>query len=66
MQQISIYLVGEDGQSGNLDAILTALKKQDAENAANGNLTKYFETFVHTVRDFSPDVSRRIDVFLAM
>jgi len=65
MQQISIYLVGEDGQSGNLDAILTALRRQDAENTANGNPTKHFETFARTVRDFSPDVSKRIDLFLA-
>ena len=65
MQQISIYLVGEDGQSGYLDLILTALKKQDAENTTAGNPTRYLQTFIRTARDFSPDVSNRIDLFLA-
>ena len=65
MLAISTYLVWPDGESGELDTILTALKKQDAENAASGNPTKHFETFTRTVRDFSPDVSRRIDIFVA-
>lgn len=65
MLAISTYLVWSDGESWELDTILTALKEKDAENTANGNPSKHFEIFTRTVRDFSPDVSRRIDIFVA-
>jgi len=65
MNTILDFLVWPDRLSGKLDDILLALKKQDAENARNGNPTRHFETFTRTVRDFSPEVSRRIDIFLA-
>ena len=64
MLAISEYLIGKDGQGGELSTILTALKKKDEQNIANGKPTQYFDTFTRTVRDFSPDVARRVDIFI--
>jgi len=63
MSAILDYLLWKDRKGWELDNILAALKKQDELNIANGNPTKLYETFARNVRDFSPDVARRIDDF---
>lgn len=58
------YLTWSDGKGWEIDNIMVSLKKKDTENAAKGIKTTHFETFAQTARDFSPEVSKRISVFM--
>jgi len=64
IKSIEQYLLWPDGKSGELDNIMVSLKKKDTENAVKGIKTTHFETFAQTARDFSPEVSKRISVFM--
>ncbi len=65
---IRLFLLGENpdtNEGGALTTILADLKEHDALEVAEGRPTKHYETFTRTVRDFSPEVARRIDYFEA-
>lgn len=44
---------------------MTDLKETDARNVSEGNPTRYYESFVTPMRDFSPEVAQRIEHFEA-
>lgn len=52
-------------EGGRLPYILRELKEADAEAIRSGTPSRHYETFAGSMRDFSPDVARRIDFFEA-
>ena len=64
LQAVIQYLVGPDGQGGELDVVLDVLQQQDRANAGAGRPTRHFERFTQSLRRVSPDLSARVDQYI--